>query len=108
MEVASHSLGTSLVARALDEDTQLAQKVDKIDFFNPASTPLTNSIVSEFGSDDKANFYMTMSDFVGWGTMMDTKPKNLVMLGPKLNPADSHGLDQWINNNRAETGKLEK
>mgnify|MGYP006088207441 CR=1 FL=1 len=106
VEIAGHSLGTTLIAKALSENG-LADKIDTIDFFNPASTPLTDSIVSEFGQDEKAHFFMNMSDFVGWGAMMDDTPVNLTMNNPKLNPADAHSISQWVDNANFETGQLE-
>ena len=51
---------------------------------------------------------MNMPDMVGFGQMMNSStPENLVMLGPKLNPAEAHGLEQWTNTDTTiEFGQL--
>jgi hypothetical protein len=106
VEIAGHSLGTTLIAKALSENG-LEGKIDQIDFFNPASTPLHSSIVNEFGGDPKSHFYMNMSDLVSFGQLMDDTPVNLTMNGPKLSPLDAHSITQWMGDAEIETGQLD-
>jgi hypothetical protein len=106
VEVASHSLGTTLVAEAIQGDPSLNDKIDRIDFYNPATTPLTHAVVSDFVNDPKSHWYMCMTDMVGWGEFAESTPKNLIMLGPKLNPIAAHGLEQWVKD-EPETGQLD-
>ena len=95
IEVAAHSLGTTLLAEALKNDQYVDENIDKLAFFNPASSPIVKSVVNEEAQDDRSTFYLNMGDVAGWGTMLDEQPKNLVMNKPTMNPIANHSLDQW-------------
>jgi len=109
VEVASHSLGTTLVAQSLESDPTLLEKIDRVDYFNPASSPLFESVVSEFSQNDKSFFFENQADLVGLGQMIySSPPKNLTMLSIKsLNPMTNHGVAQWMPETKIETGQLD-
>ena len=106
VEAAGHSLGTTLLAVAMQHNPAIEQKISRVDFYNPATSPLLQNAVSEFGQDEKFYWNMNLSDMIGWGNFDESPPKNLVMLGPKLNPLKAHGLEQWVKE-EPEKGQLD-
>ena len=109
VEVASHSLGTTLVAQSLEADPTLLDKIDRVDYFNPATSPIFESVVSEFSQDDKSFFYENQADLVGLGQMLySSPPKNLTMLSIKsLNPLTNHSVAQWMPETKIDSGQLD-
>jgi hypothetical protein len=111
VEVAGHSLGATLICQSFSNDPSLLGKVDRIDLFNPGTSPVNmNNVVSEYSQSDKFHFYENNGDLVGLGQMLySAPPKNLVMKGiGSLNPADNHSIDQWLPETPFETGQLDE
>ena len=108
VELAGHSLGTQLIAESLAGHPDLYDQIDRVSFFNPASTPLMEGTVQKFTADSKVHFYENVTDLVGLGQMAWAEPpRNLVMKGPQsLNPLKNHSLDQWLPENEIEVGQL--
>ena len=96
VEVAGHSLGANLIASALS-DPSLHDAVDRIDFFNPGSTPLTKSSVADFTQSDKAYFYENSADLVGLGQQLySSPPEHAIIRKPlSMDPLKNHSIDQW-------------
>ena len=106
VEVAAHSLGTTLVCQSISKNPQLLDDIDRVDLFNPASSPINmNNSVSEFSQNDKFYYYENQFDIVGLGQMLyDSPPKNLVMKSlQSINPVKNHTIDQWLPNTPIET-----
>jgi len=109
VEVAGHSLGTTLVSEALQGDSTILDKIDRVDFFNPATSPLTKAVVSDFSDESKAHFYENQGDLVGLGQMLySSAPKNVTMLPiQSMNPLTNHGIEQWMGKTEIKTGQLD-
>ena len=109
VEVAGHSLGTALIAESLDSDRTLLSKIDRVDLFNPATSPVVNSVVSDYNQNDKVYYFENQADLVGLGQMLySSPPKNLTMKAiHSLNPATNHGIGQWMPEKEIETGQLD-
>ena len=106
VEVAAHSLGTSLVCQSISKNPQLLDDIDRVDLFNPASSPINmNNAVSEYSQNEKFYYYENQFDIVGLGQMLyDSPPKNLVMKSlQSINPIKNHTIDQWLPETPLET-----
>jgi hypothetical protein len=108
VEIGGHSLGTQLISEAFVRDPTLKNKVDRVDFFNPSSSPLIETSVQKFSSDPKFYYYENQADLVGWGQQIWSEPpRNLTMKTIRsMNPAENHSLDQWLAETPFESGQL--
>jgi hypothetical protein len=108
VELAGHSLGTQLIAEALIDHPDLYDQIEKINLFNPASSPLIEGAVQKMSDDSKTFFFENQADLVGLGQMMWAEPpKNLVMKTIRsINPAENHTIDQWLPSEAYDTGQL--
>ena len=99
LEIAGHSLGASLIGAAFKSDQSLLDKFDRVDLYNPGSSPLaTSNVVNSLSNSDQVHWYMNSADLVGWGALAQNTlpPENLIMNGPQgINPMTNHAIDQW-------------
>lgn len=99
IEIAGHSLGSSLIGAAFDSKPGLLDSFDRVDLFNPGSSPLAESnVVNALSDKEQVHWYMNSADLVGWGALaQNTLPSdNLVMNGPQgFSPLANHGIEQW-------------
>ena len=97
IELAGHSLGSSLLATALANNSDL--KPFKMDFFNPGTNPWPGieDAVKSYSSDDRAHYFVNAIDPVSLGEMGES-PSNLIINSPQswVNPVSNHAIDQWI------------
>ena len=98
-DIAGHSLGTSLIHNALQEDEK--HNVDEVFMFNPASSAFQSSdYLREEGNRTNYNYYINPSDVVSHGLyqqMSNETIKNNTVLGSyKFSPLAAHSMDQWM------------
>ena len=97
VDIGAHSLGTSLVLQAFDDDDTLQDRVHQTYLYNPAVSPFTtNNITQKFEDDSRVRYFVDLLDPVSVGQLGSKGPRNVVYrTSYKDNPLDSHKLVQW-------------
>ena len=97
VDVGGHSLGTSLVLSAFDNDETLQRRVHQTYLYNPAYSPFNSAenITGEYDQDDRVRYFIDLLDPVSVGDLGEKGPKNVVYRTSYHNPLHSHQLTQW-------------
>ena len=95
VDVGGHSLGTSLILTAFDNDSSLQDRVHQTYLYNPAISPLTNNVTQKYEGDDRVRYFIDLLDPVSVGGIGSKGPKNVVYRTSYHNPIESHKLTQW-------------
>jgi hypothetical protein len=99
LEIGGHSLGASLIAESLTTHPDLQSQFDRVDLYNPGSSPLAEeSVVNKLIDKDNSYFYLNVADPVSWGTTFHgaIPHDNLIINTPQgLSPMANHSIDQW-------------
>ena len=95
IDVGGHSLGTSLILTAYDNDDTLQDRVHQTYLYNPAVSPLTTNVTQEYEKDDRVRYFIDLLDPVSVGSLGEAGPKNVVYRTSYKNPLHSHQLVQW-------------
>ena len=100
VDVGGHSLGTSLILTAYDNDSDLQDRVHNTHLYNPAYSPLptARNVTADFEKDDRVRYFIDLTDPVSVGGLGSKGPKNVVYrnnFGAIGNPLSSHYLTQW-------------
>jgi len=96
VDVGGHSLGTSLILTAFDNDDSLQDRVHQTYLYNPAMSPLTSkNVTQQYEGDDRVRYFIDLLDPVSVGGIGSKGPKNAVYRTSYHNPLHSHQLTQW-------------
>ena len=98
VDVASHSLGTSLTLVAYDRFPELYRRVHQTYLYNPAFSPVNvgNNITEKFEKDPKVRYFISLSDPVSVGDIGNQPPVNVVFrTGNILKPLAEHDVGSW-------------
>ena len=100
VDVGGHSLGTSLILTAYDNDENLQDRVHNTHLYNPAYSPLptARNVTADFEHDERVRYFIDLTDPVSVGGLGSKGPKNVVYrnnFGAIGNPLSSHYLTQW-------------
>jgi len=98
VDVGAHSLGTSLVAKAYNEDDDLQDRVRQTFLYNPVFSPLalTGNILDKYEADERMRFFIDLLDPVSLGDLGTAGPKNSVYrTNFSWNPIGPHDLTAW-------------
>ena len=96
VDVGGHSLGTSLILTAYDQDDDLQNRVHETYLYNPAVSPLTDkNVTQQYEGDDRVRYFIDLLDPVSVGDLGSKGPKNVVYRTSYRNPLHSHQLIQW-------------
>jgi hypothetical protein len=95
VDVGGHSLGTSLILTAFDNDDSLQSRVHQTYLYNPAMSPFAKNVTQDFEGDDRVRYFIDLLDPVSVGDLGQKGPKNVVYRTSYHNPLHSHQLTQW-------------
>ena len=98
VDVASHSLGTSLTLVAYDQNPELYSRVHQTYLYNPAASPVNwgANITEKFEQDPRVRFFISLSDPVSVGSLGNEPPANVVFrTGNILHPLAEHDVGSW-------------
>ena len=97
VDVGGHSLGTSLILTAFDNDDSLQDRVHQTYLYNPAMSPLAlrKNVTQLYEDDDRVRYFIDLLDPVSVGGIGSKGPKNAVYRTSYHNPLHSHQLTQW-------------
>ena len=111
IDVASHSLGTTLVLRAYNENPELQKRIHQTYLFNPAYNPSGifstdyKSIATKYEQDDRVRYFINLGDLVSVGGIGSKGPSNVVYKSPLSDNTGfiNHTLEQWQGHYKAST-----
>jgi hypothetical protein len=97
VDVGGHSLGTSLILTAFDNDDQLQNRVHQTYLYNPAVSPISTeeNVTQKYEHDERVRYFIDLLDPVSVGNLGEIGPTNVVYRTSYLNPLHSHQLSQW-------------
>ena len=96
VDVGAHSLGTSLVLTAFDNDDTLQSRVHQTYLYNPAMSPFAEeNVTQDFEEDERVRYFIDLLDPVSVGGIGSKGPSNVVYRTSYHNPLHSHQLTQW-------------
>ena len=96
VDIGGHSLGTSLILTAYDNDDSLQNRVHQTYLYNPAMSPFsTQNVTQDYEQDDRVRYFVDLADPVSVGGLGSRGPKNVVYRSSYHNPLQSHKLTQW-------------
>ena len=95
VDIGGHSLGTSLILTAFDNDDSLQSRVHQTYLYNPAMSPFAKNVTQEYEADDRVRYFIDLLDPVSVGDIGEMGPKNVVYRTSYHNPLASHKLTQW-------------
>ena len=97
IDVGGHSLGTSLILTAYDNDDNLQDRVNQTFLYNPAVSPVSTeeNVTHKYENDERVRYFIDLLDPVSVGNIGDIGPKNVVYRTSYKNPLHSHQLIQW-------------
>ena len=97
VDVASHSLGTSLTLEAYTANPGMQNRVHETFLFNPAYTLGGRGSTNEYEKDKRVRYFINSGDIVSLGSLGSSGPVNMVLRHPhSLNPLTAHTIDQWF------------
>ena len=101
VDIGGHSLGTSLIGKAFDENPELQDRIQTSFMFNPVFSPLalTGNALDKFEADERVRFFIDLLDPVSIGSLGSAGPSNAVYrTNFSWNPIGSHDLSAWGEN----------
>jgi len=106
VDAGAHSLGTTLLLKAYEQEPSIKRRIRQSFIYNPASSPLTNmmpnfleakSSTEDFINDRTVRYFINLADPVSAGFMGDNNIANVVYrTGSALSPMQSHSIDSWF------------
>ncbi len=95
VDVGGHSLGTSLILTAFDNDGSLQDRVHQTYLYNPAMSPFAENVTQQYEDDERVRYFIDLLDPVSVGDIGSKGPSNVVYRTSYRNPLHSHQLTQW-------------
>ena len=93
VDLAAHSLGTSLALQAYNRPA-VYDSIHETYLYNPAYSPLVRGLVDQYEKDVNVRYFINTVDPVSMGGMGHSAPSNVVFRsGP--DPISAHKLSQW-------------
>ena len=97
IDVASHSLGTSLTLEAYTANPGMQNRIHETYLYNPAYTVGGRGSTNEYEKDKRVRYFINSGDIVSLGSLGSSGPVNMVLRHPNsLNPLAAHTIDQWF------------
>mgnify|MGYP000138477756 CR=1 FL=1 len=97
IDVASHSLGTSLTLEAYTANPGMQNRIHQTFLYNPAYTVGGRGSTNEYERDKRVRYFINSGDIVSLGSLGSSGPVNMVLRHPhSLNPMAAHTIDQWF------------
>ncbi len=102
VDVAGHSLGTSLILEGYTANPGMIDKVHGTFLYNPAyGAPGLYNIgsTSDYEANPNVRYFINTGDVVSIGGIGSVGPVNMVSRNPRsINPLANHSLEQWTGN----------
>ena len=105
VDAGAHSLGTTLLLKAYEQEPQIKRRIRQSFIYNPASSPLAplmpsflnaKSSTEDFIDDKTVRYFINLADPVSAGFMGDSNIANVVYrTGSALSPMTSHSIESW-------------
>jgi len=93
IDLAAHSLGTSLALRAYGNKT-IYNAVHETYLFSPAYSPFVSGLTDAYERDANVRYFINTRDAVSMGGLGNRAPANVVFRSSG-NPISAHKLAQW-------------
>ena len=93
VDLASHSLGTSLALQAYKNKT-IYNGIHETYLYNPAYSPLLRGSTDAFERDENVRYFINSLDVISMGGLGHRAPANVVFRSSG-NPVSAHKLAQW-------------
>jgi len=93
VDLASHSLGTSLALEAYSNST-IYNKIHETYLFNPAYSPFMRGKADAYEKDASVRYFINVRDLVSMGGSAHKAPRNVVYRSEGI-AASAHNLAQW-------------
>ena len=93
IDLAAHSLGTSLALSAFGNKT-IYNAIHETYMFNPAYSPFLKGLTDAYERDTNVRYFINTRDAVSMGGMGHRAPANVVFRSSG-NPISAHALAQW-------------
>ena len=105
VDAGAHSLGTTLLLKAYEQEPSIKRRIRQSFIYNPASSPLASmlpnfleakSSTEDFINDKTVRYFINLADPVSAGFLGDSNIANVVYrTGSALSPMQSHSIDSW-------------
>ena len=97
IDVGAHSLGTSLVAKAYDDNGELQDRIRQTYMYNPVFSPIApRNVTDKFEQDERVRWFIDLLDPASLGDLGRLGPKNAVYrTNFSWNPMAVHSLTAW-------------
>ena len=97
VDVGGHSLGTSLISKAYDDNGELQDRIRQTFMYNPVFSPLApRNVTDKFEQDERVRWFIDLLDPVSLGDLGRQGPKNAVYrTNFSWNPVGVHSLTAW-------------
>ena len=93
VDLASHSLGTSLTLQAYGDRT-VYNAIHETYLYSPAYSPFLRGLTDAYERDENVRYFINTRDMVSMGGMGHRAPANVVFRSSG-NPVTAHKLAQW-------------
>ena len=93
IDLAAHSLGTSLALRAF-KDKAIYNAVHETYLYSPAYSPFVKGLTDDYERDANVRYFINTRDAVSMGGLSNRAPANVVFRSSG-NPISAHKLAQW-------------
>ena len=97
VDVGGHSLGTSLIAKAYDDNGELQDRIRQTFMYNPVFSPIApRNVTDKYEQDERVRWFIDLLDPVSLGDLGGQGPKNAVYRTTfSWNPMAVHSLTAW-------------
>ena len=97
VDIGGHSLGTSLVLTAYDNDDSLQDRVHQTYLYNPAMSPFSvrENVTQKYESDDRVRYFIDLLDPISVGGIGSVGPRNVVYRTGWERGLGTHALLSW-------------
>ena len=94
VDLAAHSLGTSLALQAYVKNKQVKDAIHETYLYNPAYSPLLKGTADAFERDVNVRYFVNFNDPISMGGLGHRAPRNVVYRSTG-GPISAHKLAQW-------------
>jgi hypothetical protein len=97
VDVGGHSLATSLIAKAYDDNGELQDRIRQTYMYNPVFSPVApRNVTDKYEADERVRWFIDLLDPVSLGDLGSAGPKNAVYrTNFSWNPIGPHSLTAW-------------
>ena len=94
VDLAAHSLGTSLALAAYDGSSRAYDRIHETYLYNAAYSPIMRGTADAYEKDSSIRYFINLNDLVSMGSFGHQAPSNVVFRS-EGSPVTAHNLAQW-------------